>query len=889
MNNIQEYFEALYGPEPPGWLVLWTKLKSQTATYAYPGKRIEEAVETASILAPSCDVYHGVSLLRAKPAGKSRGKTEDALFVPGLWVDLDIHGPAHKATHLPPDRTAALTLLHSFPLGPSLIVHSGYGLQAWWLFERPCPVSPNGNLSYSSSPVHQLVLAGLCERLQNWFRQPGVNPEGWIIDPTADLARVLRVPFTQNHKLDVPAATGIISATLTRYSPQALYQHLPDPLSPTEQKVSPRPEKAPRSAPDPQGRPEPWVRSRSYLLAVPAAGEGERNNTLFRVARRLLNDFALDSPDARELAWEWSQRCRPPLAPEEFERTFQSAARYTGGRALPKGSLLGRDSVSWSAKEAPMPTGGNTQIVEAEGHLGDLRDLGDLNIVYPPDITCQEEEEEEGPNGPYGPSEDPPLVDERPSYDYPRTELGNAELLRDHHGADIRYCHAKKRWLIWTGKVWTEDIGNGRIGHRMNQTIRHRLQGTTDIANVEHRKAEQAWVNRSESANVRRGSIDQATTLPELAVRPEELDADPWLLATANGTLDLRTGELGPHLRQDLITRMLDLDYRPDAKCPIWEAFLLSSMADRPHLVDYLRRVTGYIFTGSVREHALFLFYGRGRNGKGTFVETIAYLLGELAQKAQMESFLLRRGEKGVSNDIARMKGARLVHATEANQGRRLDEATIKELTGGDTLCARFLHQEFFEFAPTHKLVFSVNDRPVITGDDHGIWSRVHLVPWDVRFEGDKQDKGLKDRLRTRAELEGILAWAVRGCLEWQAGGLQAPEEVIAAVSAYREEMDTFGQFAEDCLVFDANTCAKASEIFAAYEIWAREAGERLNNQRWLGQKLAKMGLERKKSGGTFGWVGVGIRTERVAPPRKREEDDKETYGLPLGEFEGIL
>ena len=342
----------------------------------------------------------------------------------------------------------------------------------------------------------------------------------------------------------------------------------------------------------------------------------------------------------------------------------------------------------------------------------------------------------------------------------------------------------------------------------------------------------------------------------------DELDSNPWLLNAANGTIDLKTGALRAHSRRDLVTKQAPTAFDPDARCPTWLAFLDTVMAGRQDLIEFLRRAVGYSLTGDVSEQVVFFPYGLGANGKTTFAETVTAMLGDYAQKAPRGMLTMRAGNSdGVPNDIARLPGARFVVSNEVEEGRRLAEAQVKDLAGGDTLTARFMRGEFFEFRPTHKLWIYGNHKPVIRGTDEGIWRRMRLIPFEVTIAAAKQDRKLLQKLR--AELPGILAWAVQGCLDWQRDGLSAPAEVTEATAAYRAEMDVLADFLSDkCYLAPSATVPKAA-LFVAYQTWCEVNRERPLGKIAFGARLKERGIADGTTGRekTRAWVGVGLLT----------------------------
>jgi putative DNA primase/helicase len=350
--------------------------------------------------------------------------------------------------------------------------------------------------------------------------------------------------------------------------------------------------------------------------------------------------------------------------------------------------------------------------------------------------------------------------------------------------------------------------------------------------------------------------IDDARALPPIPILPDALDADPWLLNVANGTIDLRTGELRAHRREDLLTRLAPVEYDPDAQAPCWAAFLERIFAGDGELIGFLRRAVGYSLTGQTGEQVFFILHGTGANGKSTLLEALGAMLGDYGAKTPTETLLIKRSA-GISNDVARLRGARLVTAVEAEDGQRLAESLVKQLTGGDTITARFLYQEAFEFAPTFKLWLATNHKPTIRGTDYAIWRRIRLIPFAVTIPEKEQDRTLPDKLK--AELPGILAWAVRGCLEWQREGLGLPEAVKAATAAYQVEQDTLAAWLDACCILSPTATARAGQLYKNYRAWAEENGERPMTGHKFGRTLTERGFDKYKDRAGWAYVGLGV------------------------------
>jgi putative DNA primase/helicase len=437
------------------------------------------------------------------------------------------------------------------------------------------------------------------------------------------------------------------------------------------------------------------------------------------------------------------------------------------------------------------------------------------------------------------------------------TDLGNAQRLVHRHGADLRYCHLWSKWLIWDGHRWRIDE-TGEIVRLAKKTVQALYLEAAQAETQEQAQALAKHAVKSQGEPRIRAMITLAESEPSIPARTDDLDAQAWLLCVQNGVIDLRTGWLRSHDRGDLITRLAPVAYDPDAECPIWLAFLERIMDGDSDLIGFLQRAVGYALTGDVSERALFLLYGTGANGKSTFLETLRAVLGEYAMRTPTET-LLARHEGAIPNDVARLKGARFVAASEAEEGKRLAEALVKALTGGDTISARYMRGEWFDFKPEFKLWLATNHKPIIRGTDRGIWDRIRLIPFLVRIPDDEQDKALTAKLW--GELPGILAWAVRGCLAWQQYGLDAPTAVTEATSEYRAEMDILGHFCETCCVLSSSARVSAADLYAAYKAWAESAGERAMSQRAFGARMLERNFESRRAGanGSAVWCGLGL------------------------------
>jgi putative DNA primase/helicase len=435
------------------------------------------------------------------------------------------------------------------------------------------------------------------------------------------------------------------------------------------------------------------------------------------------------------------------------------------------------------------------------------------------------------------------------------TDLGNAERLYSMFGDDIRYCHQWEKWLVWNGKMWELDR-TMQINSKAKEVVRSIYLEASQAKDSGERTAIAKHAEKSESEARMRSMVNLARSDQRLAVHPEQLDQNHWLLTCTNGTVDLTTGELMSPKRDDLITQLAPVEYNPDATCPTWDTFLDRIMAGNEDLIAFLQRAIGYSLTGTTGEQCLFIFHGSGANGKSTFLQAVSSMLGPHAMQTPTETLLVKR-QGAIANDVARLKGARLVTASEAEADQRLAESQIKQMTGQDRMTARFLYQELFEFNTTHKIFLATNHKPVIKGSDPAIWRRIKLVPFEVTIPPQERDRDLLSKLE--AERSGILAWAVRGCLDWQENGLGEPAEVKTATLDYQCEMDIMAQYINDCCQVDEAYTVPAQHLYASYQSWCAEVGEEPMKQKSFGAKLREKNFKPSRTRVARIWEGLKL------------------------------
>lgn len=450
-----------------------------------------------------------------------------------------------------------------------------------------------------------------------------------------------------------------------------------------------------------------------------------------------------------------------------------------------------------------------------------------------------------------------------------RTDAGNAEAFEFLHGHRFRFDHSRGKWLAWNGRYWAKDE-TGEADRAAVQTAREFLKAAMQIPDPEDRKDAVDWAFRNESSYGRRAMLASAETIKALATTATDYDRDPFLFSVGNGTLDLRIGKLQHFNPGDLITQATGVPYDPDATCPHWDRFLQEVFAGDKHLIIFVQRAIGYSLTGDTREQCLFILHGWGANGKSTFLEVVLKLVGDYGAITTFSTFLLQQNPGAPRNDVARLHGARLVKAAESQKQAALDEATVKEVTRSDTISARFLFKEFFEYRPQFKIWLATNHRPETRGTDEAIWRRIRLIPFNQQFMGKGRDSKLREKLE--AELPGILAWAVRGCLEWQRAGLGSAPVVEKATISYRWESDHIGRFLGERCTSRAGDQVSGKELFDAYLEWCARIGEKAEADNTFAKALAERGLKKKRASKGMVYVGVGLRPQVKFPAPSTEQ-----------------
>jgi putative DNA primase/helicase len=456
------------------------------------------------------------------------------------------------------------------------------------------------------------------------------------------------------------------------------------------------------------------------------------------------------------------------------------------------------------------------------------------------------------------------------------TDMGNAVRFGDMHRGKVKYVHKWNKWLLWTGSHWSLD-DRGQIHSLAKETVKTIYNEAALSDDDNQRKAIASWAKSSESRQRIDAMLALAQSEPEIPITPTDLDTHHWYLNCKNGTINLKTGELLPHDPKHLITKCIDVEYDPSAGCPMWKDFLediFAPLPDRDAVIAYVKKAIGYSLTGITRQHILHVMYGIGRNGKSTFIRTIARLLGPYAAAMPPKLLMMRRNESHPT-ELASLHGVRFGYTNESDENERFDEVKIKSLTGGDAISCRRMHEDFWQFNPTHHLWLASNYKPRVNGTDEGIWRRLRLLPFNVQFMSSSEvkyasaeipdnipvaDECLPEKLAE--EMSGILAWCVQGCLLWEKKGLAPPKSVEVATKEYRTSEDVVSGFIEERCEIGATKKVSGGELYRSYKQWCQDNEVRMLNNNAFAEYLTKrqdLGLTRKHLGRARMWVGIGL------------------------------
>ena len=756
---------------------------------------------------PGCGVFFACC---TRIRGRSSGTRADIHELVAVWVDIDIY-------KLGLTRDTVLSLLRSCPLRPTVIVSSGGGIHAYWLLREPLDARLPADGADRPDAVKARIDA-ILKQLSGVFAGDPVP---------AQIAAVMRLPGTHNTKTGEMREVEVIDAEGPRWEIEDIEEIL-DWLGPVICGVGTPPPRNGHS-----GEPlNPFIENaRRYAFKTPIdcqkrldemtyQGDGERgvHATQLSVSASLVRQ-GLDDDEIVTAILAATQRA-----------AFPFGERWNWVR---EESNLRRMIADWRTKLAaegktPVPrrvaAEGSAEVVQLRATAGGRKST----TGTPP-----------------GAEE---VVDPPPQLDgFPLNDLGNAHRMLMQHGDALIYA-AGIGWHTYDGSRYKRDTDDLAVRRLAFETCRLQLMQAFDAeGTAAFKKAVLKWSIGMGNAGRISAMVGHAEPLAE--IEPDRLDGDPLLLNCPNGTVNLRDGLLRPHARRDLITKITGYAYEPDAACPTWERFLLEVFDGDATLVAFVQRALGYSMTGLTSEQVIFILHGAGSNGKSVFIETVSAVLNDYVKNCPASTWTSNNASGGgPTNDVAALVGARFVPVIETEHDRHLAEALVKQATGGDKMTARFLHKEFFSFFPQFKLWFATNHRPRIRGTDYAIWRRILLLPFLVTFVDKEKavagqrikDRDLKNKLL--AEGPGILAWMVRGCLDWQRIGLAQPDVVDDATSAYQASQDNISAFIRDCCHLSRGLTCPVGLLYAGYELWCAENDEEAVSKKMFGTNLDERG-----------------------------------------------
>lgn len=469
-----------------------------------------------------------------------------------------------------------------------------------------------------------------------------------------------------------------------------------------------------------------------------------------------------------------------------------------------------------------------------------------------------------------------------------RNADGDASLYINLHKDVYKFDCASLRWYKWTGHHWEEDLTGEALQSVGNVVTVYEAEAKRQAwlrmkAAKEHNNEAEAEHKKTEAELIKRIRTLQGLTRKQevlvlarsgkntLGITGNEWDRDPWVLAVSNGVIDLKTGQLRSGVPSEYIKTASPSTWKGiDEPAPVWDKFVLDVFSGVTELVNFVQRLLGYGITGLTILHIFLIFWGHGRNGKGTLLETVRYVLGDYAMKTESELLLEQKyaRQAGSPNSgVLSLRGRRIVWASETSDGRRLNSGKVKELVGGDTLNARpVFGRNHVQFEPSHLLLLLTNSKPSAPASDYALWKRIFLIPFTQSFVDDPKapnerlaDPYLSDKLK--AEAPGILAWLIRGCLAWQREGLNPPAIVRAATDEYRQDEDVIGKFIEERLIQNKDNSAKAGALYQSFKQWCEENGMHPVTSKRFGVEM-KSRFDSYKSEDGIHYLGIGILAE---------------------------
>jgi putative DNA primase/helicase len=667
-----------------------------------------------------------------------------------------------------------------------------------------------------STPTHLNLMRRLGACLALAFDRPFTNLDtGVLTDPS----RILGVAGTWNrgkraipedgrhHRIreiigEYPDREPMTGAEFTGWAEQYIAEAVAihgDTLRSSIERSTATPEKRAARPQTTEGISAAVKAARRYIAKVPPAIEGsEGDKHTFRTAGQMLA-FGLTTDEVFMIMQEWNDTCSPPWTDDELRTKINSAATNGTPRAA-KRVVTDADLVTWGG-DNPIP----------------------FDVASPPHCL-------------------------------PHTDLGNARRLVHYHHNDIRFVPSIG-WHVWAGSHWQMDATGQAM--RFAKSTAERIHLEADHCRRKNRDTKDLfkWSVASESSARLESMLQVASTEAAIVASPDDLDRDPFLFNVQNGTIDLRSGQLRPHDRNDLLTRVSPISFDPDAACPTFDAFMSRIFVNRP-LADYVMTVLGHCLTGDISLEHLWVCYGGGANGKSTLLAIIQHIMASYAGSAPESLLMVGREEH--PTELADLQGRRLVIASETESNARLKIQLIKRLTGDPTIKARRMRQDFYEFGRTHKTLMMTNNKPRVRENSEAVWRRLKLIPFSVEIPQSERDAQLGQKLK--AEASGILNRLISGCLDWQRSGLIEPSEVTEATAAYRDESDPLGDWIDDRCIEAVNAWCTTDRLYMSYADHCKRGGENAIDKRAFGLTLGKRGYHPQQKNAGRGWSGISIK-----------------------------
>lgn len=755
-----------------------------------------QAPAGAPAFAGEPDVYLSVALVRERLPAHQRVTNKAACAIAAVSLDLDVNGTPNGRGGLKhgvaPDLDAARQLANSIAT-PTLIVDSGYGIQPWWLLDEPWLFTTVEHREQAAELLWQWAQAHKMQAAQ----------AGWEVDSTFDLARLMRLPGTMNGKGAEPVPVTV------EYCDEARRFTIAE-LSDLCAHVGPAPAPA------------------AEINAAVMAGDASIDvDALLKADGRARKAWSATGVGDKSLSA--ADHCLCCRALEQGWTDGQLVALIAAHRA---------DKQDASGKASRADYLART-IAKARAAVAESRSVA----------GCE-------------PASDGPEGD-----DWRATDQCNGELLALLHGEDLRYCDALG-WLCWDGKRWRRDE-TGEAARRVSIVARHIRESiaaaTFAAATKEKRpmasaeleklgKRQLAWGFQSEQQSRLDAALKNARSHARIAIHVSQLDRHPDLLNVRNGTLDLRTGELREHRREDLLTRIAGAKYLPDSPAPGWRAFMKQMQPD-DSVRGYIQRRLGSSLSGRRLDHVLNLHLGGGANGKNTCLDPVQHALGDYAMQAAADLLVAKPHglSAGDESALAQLAGRRLVICSELEEGATLNEPIVKKLTGDRTIAAKLMRQDRFEFELTATIEQLTNHKPRVRGISHAIWRRLHLTPWRVTISKAQEDPRLPDRLME--ERDGILTWLVEGYAAYAERGLDPPAVVTKATEAYRAEEDPLAPWLSSRYVLDPG--GECSGLHQSYHDWCKREGRHPVGNKRFSEGLESRGCWREDAKQGAIWHGI--------------------------------